>query len=61
MPLIILSVLIQLALVIHIIKTGRGTNWIWVIVMLPLVGSLAYFILVIIPDLTNSRGGRRIV
>ena len=45
MPLFILSILIQVALVIHIVKTGRSTTWIWIVVMLPVAGSIAYFVL----------------
>ena len=59
MPFLIISVLLQVSFVIHVLKTGRNTTWIWVIVMLPLAGSIAYFILEILPDLTNSRTGRK--
>jgi len=59
MPFFIISILIQLCLVIHIIKTGRNTIWIWIIVLIPLAGSLAYLLLEILPELTNSRSGRK--
>lgn len=59
MPFLILSVLLQVALVIHIIKTGRNTTWIWVVMMLPLAGSIAYFALEVLPGLANSKGGRK--
>ena len=36
MPLFILSILLQIALVVHIVRTGRNTTWIWIVVMLPL-------------------------
>jgi hypothetical protein len=55
----IISILIQILIVIHIIKTGRSTTWIWVVVMLPLAGSVAYLVLEIIPDLMGTRTGRR--
>lgn len=58
MPFFIVSVLLQVALVIHILKTGRSTTWIWIVVMLPLAGSIAYVILEILPGLTSSRAGR---
>ncbi|MGQ8366686.1 tetratricopeptide repeat protein [Glaciecola sp. 1036] len=58
MPFFILSILIQVALVIHVVKTGRNTTWIWIVVMLPVAGSIAYFILEVLPELTNSRAGR---
>ena len=58
MPFLILSVLLQVAFVIHIVKTGRNTTWIWIVIMLPVAGAIAYLILEILPDLTNSRAGR---
>jgi hypothetical protein len=58
MPLIILSVLVQVALVIHIIKTGRNTTWIWIVVILPVAGSVAYLLLEALPDLMNTNTGR---
>ena len=58
MPFFILSVLIQVAFVIHVVKTGRNTTWIWIVIMLPLAGSAAYFLLEILPELTGSRAGR---
>jgi hypothetical protein len=58
MPLIALTVLVQVALVVHIIKTGRNTTWIWVVVILPGAGSIAYLLLELLPDLLNTRSGR---
>ncbi|GLQ31089.1 PLDc N-terminal domain-containing protein [Litoribrevibacter albus] len=59
MPIFILSILIQVCFVIHVVKTGRSTTWIWIIVMLPLAGSIAYFILEVYPELASSRTGRK--
>ena len=56
-----LMILIDVALVIHVLKTGRNTIWIWVVVMLPMAGVVAYFIMEILPDLSRSRSARRIV
>ena len=56
----ILSIIIQVAFVIHVVKTGRNTLWIWVVIMLPLAGSLAYFIVEILPEMTGSRTGRKV-
>lgn len=61
MPLFILEILIQVALVVHCIKTGRNTIWIWVIVLLPLAGPIAYLGVEVIPELLGSRGARRAV
>jgi len=59
MHIFILSVLIQVAFVLHIVKTGRSTTWIWIVIMLPLAGSIAYFVLEVLPDLLGSRTGRK--
>ena len=59
MPLLILGVLLEVAFVIHVVKTGRSTTWIWIIVMIPLAGSIAYLILEVLPELTGSKAGRR--
>ncbi len=59
MPFIALSLIVQVALVVHVIKTGRNTMWIWVVVMLPGAGSIAYVILEVIPELMGSRTARK--
>ncbi|TAA47858.1 tetratricopeptide repeat protein [Corallincola spongiicola] len=58
MPFFIISILMQVCLVVHIVKTGRNTTWIWIVVMLPLAGALAYLIVEVLPDMFGSHGGR---
>jgi hypothetical protein len=58
MSLYLLSILIQVGLVVHVIKTGRNTIWIWVLVLLPGIGALAYVAVEVIPDLFRSRATR---
>jgi len=53
--------IIQVALVVHIIKTGRPTIWIWVVVLLPMAGSIAYLIVEILPELMGTKTGRRTI
>lgn len=55
----IVSILLQAGLVIHCIKTGRNTIWIWVIVLLPVAGPLAYVAVELLPDLFGSRTAKR--
>ena len=59
MPLLILSIIIQVAFVIHIVKTGRNTTWIWIVLMLPMAGAIAYLIIEVLPDILNSKSGRK--
>lgn len=62
-PIYIISGLISLGLVVHCIKTGRNTIWVYVLIMLmmslPFVGALIYTGVEILPDLLRSRGSRR--
>ena len=60
----IVSGLISLGFVIHCIKTGRNTIWVYVLVVLitfPFVGPLVYFGAEILPELLRSRTSRRAV
>jgi hypothetical protein len=55
----ILSIAIQAGLIVHVIKTGRNMLWIWAIALLPLVGSLAYAVVEVLPDLLGGGTARR--
>lgn len=59
MPLLVLSILVQLALVVHVFKTGRNTTWVFILLIFPLIGTLAYFIVELLPELMGSRTGHR--
>jgi hypothetical protein len=56
---LILSLAIQVALIIHVIRTGRNQLWILAIALLPGAGPLAYVIAELLPELFGSRGARR--
>lgn len=59
MPLVILSVVIQIALILHVAKTGRPMYWIFIILIAPGIGSLAYFIVEVLPGLSSDYRARR--
>jgi hypothetical protein len=54
MPFFGLSLLVSILLSIHVAKTGRNLYWIMIIVALPVVGSIAYFVAEILPELRNN-------
>ncbi|MCC6706483.1 MAG: tetratricopeptide repeat protein [Gammaproteobacteria bacterium] len=58
MPLLVISIIVQLALVVHIIKTGRNTTWVFIVLFFPLIGTLAYFIIELLPELTNTNAAK---
>lgn len=58
-PFYILILLLQIALAVHVARTGRNLYWIMIIVLVPVVGAAAYFLVEVLPDLQQSRGARR--
>lgn len=50
-----LPIILEVLLIIHVIRTGRNTLWIWLIIFLPLAGGIAYAIVELLPELLNSR------
>ena len=57
----ILVWLIQLAFIIHVLKTGRSRYWILMLFFMPMIGGLAYFIIEVLPELSSSITGQRAV
>jgi hypothetical protein len=55
------SLLVQVLLIIHCVKTGRNQLWIWVLALLSLPGAIAYIAVEIVPELLGSRGAKRAV
>jgi hypothetical protein len=52
-------IIIQVALIIHVVKTGRNQIWIWVLALLSLPGAIAYIAVEILPELLRSRTAQR--
>lgn len=55
----ILTLAIQAGLIVHVIRTGRNSLWIWAIALLPAAGSLAYVVVEILPGIFGGRTARR--
>jgi hypothetical protein len=60
MPILfILSLILQVMLIVHCIKTGRNTIWIYVLAILSYAGIAAYLFVEVLPELFGSRTARR--
>ena len=59
LPVSILSLIIQVALIIHVIRTGRNQLWILALAFLPLVGTIAYVVAELLPELLRGQTARR--
>jgi len=51
--------LAQLALIVHVLKTGRPYWWIWILFMAPAIGGIAYVLIELLPELRSSGSGVR--
>jgi hypothetical protein len=59
MPAILILLLVDIPLVYHACKTGRARPWAFIILMVPLVGSLAYILVELVPEWLSSPGARQ--
>jgi len=55
----ILSLLVQVGLIVHVVKTGRNFLWMAAIGFLPIAGSLAYIFVELLPEMFGGRTARR--
>ena len=51
----ILTAIIQFSFAFHALKTGREQKWIWIIILAPVVGCLAYYFMEIFPHSREER------
>jgi hypothetical protein len=49
--------LVQLALVVHVFKTGRPFWWFWILLVAPVIGGLAYILIELLPAMPAAGGG----
>lgn len=59
MPLLVLlSLALQIACAVHVVRTGREQYWLWIILIGSYLGVIVYAIAVLIPDLRHDPHGR---
>jgi hypothetical protein len=59
MPVALIVLLLDITLIYHAAKTGRLQPWAFIILMVPLVGSLAYICVELVPEWFSSPGARQ--
>ena len=52
-------VIVQVILIIHVLKTGRDSRWLFLLILLPGIGSLVYLAMEILPSITGGLAARR--
>ena len=59
-PWFIIPLLLQVGLIVHCMRTGRNTIWVWVLLFAPYgIGALAYLAVEVLPELFRSRTAQR--
>ncbi len=51
-----LSWVVQIALIIHVYRTGRPYWWTWILFMAPFIGGLAYVFIELLPGFKSPKG-----
>jgi hypothetical protein len=60
MPVYIIVLLLEIACIVHIMRTGRERFWVYVVLFLPMAGMLAYLVAEVLPDVMGSRTAHRL-
>lgn len=55
---LIISAAIQIALCVHVVKSGRSKMWLWFILLAPILGSFVYFFKEWVPDFLDPGSAR---
>ena len=58
-PIILLSLVLQLACCVHVVRTGRPLYWIFILLVFSYLAVLVYLIAEVLPDLRNTPAARR--
>jgi hypothetical protein len=59
MPIAIAALAFNVLLIVHVVKTGRVSPWLYIIVLLPMAGGIAYLVVVLVPEWLGSRQGQQ--
>lgn len=60
LPLLGLSLLLAIALCVHVVRTGREMYWLWIILMFQPLGGLVYLIAIVLPELIRGPSAQRL-
>lgn len=56
-----LHVIVAILCAVHVLRTNQERWWLFVLFFFPLFGSIIYVLAVVLPELSRSRRGRRVV
>ncbi len=56
-----LHIIVAILCAVHVLRTDQERWWLFVLFFFPLLGSIIYALAVFLPDMSRTRGGRRVV
>lgn len=59
-PAVSIYLIIAIGLAVHAMKTGRSPWWLFILLFLPFIGSIAYVLVEIVPELLRTRAARQV-
>lgn len=59
MPIALVVILLDIMLVYHAAKTGRLQPWAYIILMVPMVGAVAYVVIELLPEIIGGRAAQQ--
>ncbi|MEZ0471959.1 tetratricopeptide repeat protein [Luteimonas salinilitoris] len=59
-PILLLSILLQVACAVHVVRTGRPMYWIFILLIGSYIAVAIYLLAEVLPDTRNSRGAHRV-
>ena len=57
--LVLVSIALQIACAVHVVRSGRPLYWIWILFIGSYLAVIVYLLVAVIPDLRNDPRGRR--
>lgn len=61
MPLLAMAhMLLAIGLAVHAMKTGRPFYWLYILIFVPAIGSIAYILFELVPELAQTRRARKV-
>ena len=56
---VVLTIALQVICVVHLFRTGRNMTWLFLIILVPMVGCLAYFFIEVLPSFGQNPAARK--
>jgi len=59
-PVFGLSLILSIALCVHVVRTNQTMYWLWLILAIPWLGAIVYIIAIILPEMLGGRAARQV-